>query len=661
MSRARASLTAMFAEVMRGFWTLRFPLLLLVSLLLWIVAYQAKSTYTVDVGGLTDDAYITGFHAKEQTPELTYRWSRGSSTVDLPGVGNQPVKLSIRVTGFRPDGAPPKLTLEARGQTFDLQTAAVPQSYTFFVDRGDRWDGDFRLSFASPTFSPPGDARELGALVDSIVVETAEFGLRPFVIPPLWALGSLLLGLVLAYVCALVTLQRQMVSLALIAGIACTVALLIIFARPELGLLARGLPGLMTWILAVAVAGRLFMDVSLTGTDRQRSRWVVALGSSSAALAFVLRFGGLTYPQFLTSDLLLHVHNAQSVMRGELLLMENLPDGTPVPYPPALYLLVTPLAALFGSSDDTLGLLLKWLISMLDASTCLALAWAGARIAGRAAGGLAALAYALSSAPFELMSAGNYSNLFGQAVFNLTMLGGLVYVGTRAEHKIKSGPLVLLAAGFFLTALGHYGMMLSALVVMGLFAILTMWAGARRHEIGCSIQLLGAFAVSLVGGILLFYINFAKEIVEQFTTLFQRVTSEKTSGGSTSLPTLPANVEALHERLGRKLARLSGLLPLMAGAWGWLMTGPMPLQARNLLLAWLGASGFFFLLDQALGDAIRWYYLAAAPLSLLAGRFLGLLAGRGRVARALVTLSFGVMLLQLLYIWVGDLIFTRYH
>src|SRR5687768_18190702 len=49
------------------------------------------------------------------------------------------------------------------------------------------------------------------------------------------------------------------------------------------------------------------------------------------------------FRSFLTSDLLLHAHNVQSVMRGDLLLIEKLPDGTPVPYPPALYLLAAPL------------------------------------------------------------------------------------------------------------------------------------------------------------------------------------------------------------------------------------------------------------------------------------------------------------------------------
>src|SRR5687768_16377727 len=143
------------------------------------------------------------------------------------------------------------------------------------------------------------------------------------------------------------------------------------------------------------------------------------------------------FRSFLTSDLLLHAHNVQSVMRGDLLLIEKLPDGTPVPYPPALYVVAAPIALVFGSSDESLSLVLKWLAAALDSTTCIALAWAGARTVG-CAGALAALVHALSPGPFELMSAGNHTNIFGQSIFNLTMLGGMVYLGNTASHLSKS-------------------------------------------------------------------------------------------------------------------------------------------------------------------------------------------------------------------------------
>ena len=62
--------------------------MLLASLLAWVAAYQYKTTYMVEVGGLRDDAYVSGFHAKEVNPNLDYRWTGSASTIRLPGIGN---------------------------------------------------------------------------------------------------------------------------------------------------------------------------------------------------------------------------------------------------------------------------------------------------------------------------------------------------------------------------------------------------------------------------------------------------------------------------------------------------------------------------------------------------------------------------------------------
>ena len=105
------------------------------------------------------------------------------------------------------------------------------------------------------------------------------------------------------------------------------------------------------------------------------------MGSTAFVLAFLLRFGGMTYPQFLTSDLGLHIHNVQNVLNGRWLFTEPLPDGTLVPYPNAFYVILGPFASVLGTSDEAIGLLLKWSGSLLDASTCLALAWVGSAAA----------------------------------------------------------------------------------------------------------------------------------------------------------------------------------------------------------------------------------------------------------------------------------------
>ena len=176
---------------------------------------------------------------------------------------------------------------------------------------------------------------------------------------------------------------------------------LIVTARTDVAFLAGQLPSLCVWGLLFALLGRAVLDLSLAPPGKWVS-FVAAAGSAAFAVAFMVRFGGLTNAQFLTSDLLLHIHNTEAVMRGDWLFSEPVPDGTLVPYPPAHYALVAALSLLVGNSEETLGLLLKWTASLLDAATCLALAWAGWRLISGALGGFAALAYAFSPAAFDL-------------------------------------------------------------------------------------------------------------------------------------------------------------------------------------------------------------------------------------------------------------------
>jgi hypothetical protein len=659
----------------------RFYALLALSLLAWTAAYQYKTEYQLNIGGLYDDAFVSEFHGKEGNEERDYRWSRGYSTLHFPGIGNQPVSVTLTLIGFRPDGTSPQVEIEARGQKQSLQTTGAPQAHTFFWPRGDALQGDLSISIGSPTFSPPNDPRELGVLVDRVVVRPADFGLRPVVVPPLGTLGGLLAGLVGVYLCVVVATRRVRWGLLGVAILGALFTLLIVVARLELGLLAPQLAVLALWALAITLLSRLVLDRLLAPLGRG-AEIAAGLGALATAGAFVLRFGGLTYPQFLTSDLLLHVHNVQRVVGGEWVFPGFLPDYTAVPYPPALYVILAPFAILMGTGDGSISLLLKFSASLLDAVCCIGLAWAGARLWGGRAGGLAAVLYAVSPAPFELFSAGNYTNLFAQDVLNFTLLGALVYLASpddgrrtaatwyelqatsikptalgakRRPQRAAFIPAIALAAGFALTMLGHYGMMLGMLPIIGLFGLWIAYAaiGGRGSRRGWLV--LAGFGGALLASFALYYRYFVNEIWAQWSGIFRRF-SEGASGGIAAT----AASEGFLERSARRISQLIGfqtLLPALAGAFLPVRQAPV----RVLLNAWLLAAAFFFLVDQALGDAVRWYFLAAAPISLLAGRYLGEIAGRNRTGIALTALLVTAALWHLLQIWVGDLIFTRYH
>ena len=642
----------------------RFYLLIAGSLVLWAMAYQQKGSYVIDVGGLYDDAYVSNFHGKEGNDELNYRWSRESSHLRFPGIGNQPVVLTLNLVGFRPDGISPPVQVQARGKTFTIESGNGPFTTTISLDRGDPLAGDLGVTIASPVFVPQNDERELGIIVDSITVSPVDYGLRPVVIPPLGTILGLLAGLVSAYLAATVTLRRVRYALIVGTSLSLLFATLIIVARMDLALLARQLPMLAITASSLAVLGRIVLDAVLQPRSAQ-SRVMAGAGSAAFALAFILRFGGLTYPQFLSSDLLFQVHRMQKVMGGEWVFPSVLPDGTPVPYPPALYVILSPLGLLFGTSDETLSLVLKAGMALLDSATCLGLAWAGWRLWGGRTGALAAILYAISPAPFELFSAGNYTNLFAQGVLNLTLLGWIVYLGsaTKGNQIMRAG---LLSLGFALVMLGHYGLLLAMILIVALFGAWVIIETLRGRPHARSWHLLLGFGLSLLASVALYYRNFLKEIWEQFSALVGKLAGGKVQEAE-AVSEGSLRRQPLYEKLLGKVASLMGTAPLLAGLFGLAMSNQRNnrasagRQARALLVSWLGAALMFLLLDQTLGDAVRWYYLAAAAVALPGGRFLTGVWSTSRAGRLLVGLALTVTLMHLLTFWVGDLIFTRYH
>ena len=658
----RLSAASILNDLKRGLLEPRLYATLVVALALWMAAYQHKRDYTVDVAGPLYHPYIEGFNDVERSdtdPPFDYRWSRSAPEVVFPGVGNQPAQVEIVTIGARPGGEPPAIEWSARGQAFQLQTQAQERSDTFFLERGsDALDGDLRLSFNVPAFTPPGDPRELGVIIRSVTVRPADYGLRPFVIPSACALLGLLAGLVGVYL--LVVLSGVGSGLALVSSwaLALLATLGIVLARLDTALLAASLPSLLAWALPAVVLARLALGRALAGVTTARGPgYAIAWGTLAFGLAFMLRFGGVTYPQFLTSDLLLHVHNVQEVAGGTWVFTEPLPDGRPVPYPPAYYLLIAAFTPLTGLSDEGLGLALKWSASMLDALSCLGLAWAACRLwprHGQVVGAFAAFGYLASPGALDLFSAGNYTNIFAQSVLNLTLLGALVYVsGQRFGGRWA---LASLAAGFFLTVLGHYGMMLATLGIMGIFAISTLLLRKSPAQMRRAWGVLGAFGAALGAGLAVYYWRFLDLIGAQFGDVLGRLSGQSSSPSAPEGPGLPASLGRLTERVGQLVG---GLLVVCAAFGSALLSrrvGAMPL----LVGSWLAAAATFALLDRVVGDSIRWYYLAAAPAALLAGRFLGLLSTRRRWSLPLAALVISAALLQMLQFWL-DLIYTRYH
>jgi hypothetical protein len=633
-------------------------LLLLLSLAAWTAAYQYKVAYKVDVGGLLDDAYVGGFHDKEATPEFDYRWGTARAVVRFPEIGNEPVNVSITHVGAAADLAPEVLTVTIREQQFVVPSLPERRTDTFFVPRGDAWQGSLIVVVEAATFNEgpkenPG--RALGVNVDSVEVAPAEYGLRPVVVPSPGALLTFALGSLLFSLSVAVATGSIRPALGVGSVLSSAAVVLIMVARPELGLLAPSLPSLGAWCLGLALLGRLVLGL-LVSRSSKAARLTVGLGAAAFVLAFALRFGGLTYPQFLTSDLLLHVHNVQALLRGEWLMSEPLPDGTPVPYPPALYALVAPFTWVFGSGDEALSLALKWVCSLLDSLTCIALAWCGYRLWRGSYGGWAALVYAISPAAFDLFSAGNYTNLFAQSTLNVGILVGLAYLGIRADGDKRDDWLpVLTGVCFFLTVLGHYGMMIGAVFIAVAFVFWMFVCRWRGVDSDRGWRLIRLISFSMAVSFLVYYRSVLDLIGNHAGKFLSRFT-----GGQAQAATTASQTFSL-DKLAGKVAYLLGPAPVLMATTAAVGGAALKTVAWGWLGSWLAVGAIFALLDQAVGDAVRWYCMVAAAVALLAGRMLGLLAGRGRLGRWFVALLFAAILWQLLNTWVGDMIFYRYH
>ncbi len=134
-------------------------LLLALGLLLIALAYQVRSgaNLSVDVGGAGDTPYVVHFQRPESNANFNYRWSSDRSWLEVPGVGrNQPLLLTMRLAGFRPNGYyPAVLTVTVGGQPLAVfTTSTVISVYTTSIPATLNNADDLTVYLDSSYFTP---------------------------------------------------------------------------------------------------------------------------------------------------------------------------------------------------------------------------------------------------------------------------------------------------------------------------------------------------------------------------------------------------------------------------------------------------------------------------------------------------------------------------
>lgn len=433
------------------------------------LAYQAKPTYLVDIGARTDKPFVSGFNDREppfekQKPtDQTFRWTRTNSYVNLPGIGSQDITVTLNVTASANPNH--QLSIFANNHQIPLtQTLLSGNSYNqiSFAVPGDWFgDGNLQLHFLSQTFNPPGDSRNLGAVLDWIKVEPHQTSFLPFVRPPADSFLPLLLTAVLSVLIFFSIGVPTPFGLLGGLGIIGSLCYWLINDRLSLTVLLQqnfteSLFFIWLAVWAAAEFGPHLYKLFGVAVTRRESGWLAGL--------FLLQFGLLYFvmihPQFASSDVGLDLHSLQRVQQGNYFFTTELPNGLPQPYPPAYYFFLLPMAALTSNSDSALIDLIQLVNAALQATGVFLIYYLSTmlrqlprqvtnsdlilreemehswEVGTNWAGLLACAVYVVCRYVYLIFSQGNFTNLFGAWVFLLFVT---VTAGTLGYFRAHQG------------------------------------------------------------------------------------------------------------------------------------------------------------------------------------------------------------------------------
>ena len=226
------------------------------------------------------------------------------------------------------------------------------------------------IRFESTTFSPPGggDDRLLGVQVADVLLTPQRSGVAPLV-PPVLAVATFLA--LLGGLAGL--LARLGVPSRIVAGVIAVAAIGMLIGQATVpDVTAFYLPHLLL-IVAVLFVSLLVLrplfrricaagGVALTGRDEQILLGIFVFGAG-------FHLAGVFFPDFRAHDLIFQANRMRDIMAGRFLLVSLVDqEGVrPTPYSPAVYILLAPLAKLFGSPE----LMLRLWMPIIDATSAL--------------------------------------------------------------------------------------------------------------------------------------------------------------------------------------------------------------------------------------------------------------------------------------------------
>jgi hypothetical protein len=683
---------------------------LLACPLLWIIvaltlvaaipAYQVRHAYDIDVGSPGDQAYMRNFRDREFDDATGGLFRRGGtdSYVVLPGVGGG-TAYSVTVT-LNPGHPNFQATINLNGETYLAQVLPNGwQSYTFSVDAAHP------RALAAPDLVlefRPIPTTEL--LLDRVQVSTGGAG---FVAPGLDQLAGLAAIVLLVYLLigrAMIGLSRlQWVPLAGAAGAgALLVSLLAAF---HLGLtvatahlVTTGVLGYVLLVLAEPLARRLVPPAPA---------WAARVAAVLVAAAFIARFGAMALPQTVVLDMVYHMKWMNETLAGNWAALTdphgglNRPPrrwdlGLYIPKSPLFYIVAAPLALVPGE----LQIVIEAFICLLEASIVLfcyvLLARFAPALGGWRAGLWAGFAYTANPLGFRALTYGILPTLLAQwltvAFFTLLLVWAQGVIGQRSATTDARIPVHLQdttqaaqtpASGHPKSRVQHIAVLALLLVLltaalvafptvavfdsMVLVGLALVWLGRRYRRVGWAVGglLAGAWAAAL----LIYYGLYVPDMLNTtLPLLLNPAPSAGTGGAAPAASTVhwsgPLDLLAwTYTNLVSAVPLLTGLAGLvLLAAVAWRRSGQPPGSAPRperllapLALFWTAILPLFLVVNYRVDMIGKHLFFTMMPLALGSGIFFWLLSRQRRLAHVTVSLIAGALVWVALVFWLGAL------
>ncbi len=612
--------------------------LLVIALPLVLIAYQYQRPHEIDVGEGNDTFYLRGALATEQGAGTDFRWLSDIGEIVIPDApGNSTWTATLRLSGERPPGTlPPSVAVRVDGRLVArFDTIEAFKDYSFRFKRDTVPPDELRLTIESPTFDPPGDVdnRLLGIALDAVTLTPERDGAgEPYFFPLTYA--ATILGL--------------------LGGLASILGYLGLSVRPVAAIVATALGGVLIGevvqpdISATYFGSLLFILVVLIAVTlllRPLVRRLFAAGGvalnprEEGLLCGIFFFGtachlaGVFFPGFGAHDIIFQTHRVEDILRGNFLLSTISSEWgyRRTPYPPALYILLAPIAALSNDLIRDTSLPLRLFPPIIDATSVFLIFYLLRRCrVPDPAPILAALCYTLIPATYQLLWWGFYSNLFGQWATLAVLTVAVAHYADLLKPKFFAALVFLLS----LALLSHPGTFVLTVVAVPLLAVALFFTAGRDGARRGSYAIVGALGIAGLIVFALYYRHFLGLVSQQAREL---ITGTDTA---TDAPTDAPGWEAAY--IGNRLFVLPfALYFVVVCATG---TSLLFSKGRERVIGWLMTSIvlttiLFAAIHVFVGVWVRYFVFLAPALAIGLGVGIAWLAVRGRWGRTLATIA----------------------